>query len=148
MQHEDKRTTGAVPLIELIPDISLLSVRCAATALFLFSGVIKAVFWDGALQEFAALKLGLLPLIGTIVVQCVGAALLLAGIYPRSAALLLAGFTLMATVIAHPVWPLTPSFDQQQTTVFLEHMVIVASLLVISAHGGGRFSLFKSASRP
>ncbi|MEO1657777.1 MAG: DoxX family protein [Pseudomonadota bacterium] len=122
--------------------MSLLLLRCAAATLFGFSGLTKAVFFQDAVAEFAALNLSVFVLVATIAVQSVGAFLLAVGHFSRIAALGLAGFTLVATLVAHPVWTSANGFDLRQTTVFLEHLVIIAALGVIVAQGSGRFTLF------
>ena len=130
-------------LNKLSTDHVLLGVRLTAAALFGFSGVTKAILFNEALAEFASLGLGPIPLILTIFVQCTGSFLLASGVSARIAALALALFTFAATLLAHAPWPLAESFEVHQTTIVLEHLVIIAALMTVVAMGSGRFSLLQ-----
>lgn len=105
------------------------------------SGVTKLMNISAALAEARALNLSPAWLIvsATILVQLCGPALLLLGYWPWLAAAALAGFTMTATVIAHPFWTeREPALRLQQRNVFLEHVGLVGGLLLAAmiAQGG------------
>lgn len=71
-----------------------------------------------------------------ILLEVVGGILLIVGFKVRVAALALAGFTLLAAVLYH----LVPS-DQMQMTMFLKNLAVAGGLLLVTAHGAGRFAV-------
>ena len=84
-------------------DLGLLAVRVCLSAVYLFSGIDKLMHRADAIAELEALKLPqpalLRPLV--IAVQLVGGAMVLLGVEARFGALMLLGFTALATLIAH-----------------------------------------------
>lgn len=122
---------------------SLLTARICLAAVFLYSGTTKAAFWSAGLQEFGALGLPLPAalLAATIAVQ-IGAGLALAvGWRTELAALALAAFTILATIIGHPFWTFEGADLHRQLTTALEHLAIVGGLVAIAAAGPSPHSL-------
>jgi uncharacterized membrane protein YphA (DoxX/SURF4 family) len=66
------------------------------------------------------------------VIELVGAALILTGIYRWLGALSLAGFTLMATLLANRFWeiPMPDRFMVENT--FFEHLGLVGGFLLVA----------------
>ena len=71
-----------------------------------------------------------------ILLEILGGLALIVGFKARFAALMLAGFTLLAAMLYHFV----PA-DQMQMTMFLKNLAVAGGLLLVTAHGAGRFAL-------
>lgn len=123
-------------------DLTLMIARFLCSLVFIFSAVTKISTWNSAVAEFEGLGIPFVFLPLTILIQLSAGLGLLFGVYARISALLLAGFTLLATLIAHSFW--LQNFDQIiiQATVFLEHMAIIGGLLIIASRGAGRYTFF------
>ena len=129
---------------------ALLAARLCLAAIFLYSGATKLIFWSAGMGEFAALGLPTpaLALAATIIVQ-IGAGLALAtGWRSKVAALALAAFTIVATLIGHPFWTFEGADFHRHLTTALEHLAIVGGLIAIAAVGPGAFSLQPGEHRP
>lgn len=122
---------------------SLLAARACLAAVFLYSGATKILFWSAGIAEFAALGLPMptLALTATIAIQVGAGMALLIGWRSKPAALALAAFTVVATLIGHPFWVFEGGDFQRQLTTALEHLAIVGGLVAIAAAGPGPFSL-------
>lgn len=120
-----------------------LVARACLAAVFLVSGITKALGWSGGLAEVVELGLPLpaLALSSTIVVQLIGGFAVLTGVAARWGALALAAFTLLATLIAHAFWAAPPEVRGQEAVIFLEHLGLVGGLLLLVAVGPGTYSL-------
>lgn len=106
--------------------------RLFLVAVFAFSAIHKALHFDAAAAEMQALGLPMPALTAALVilVQAAGSILLL---IPRTAfagAALLAGFTVVATVIAHGFWRASDQAFVRELTIFLEHLGIVGGLIL------------------
>ncbi|MBV8470236.1 MAG: DoxX family protein [Burkholderiaceae bacterium] len=135
-------TMTYLPISSSKPDRKLQ--RLALLALlgpYLISGVLKLFDWGGAQAEVAALT-GLAPgpllmlvAAGVIVLQ-LGASLWLLSERRGAwlAALALAGFTLVATFLAHTWWHLPPGAERAQAfNGFWEHIALVGALVFAGA---------------
>jgi uncharacterized membrane protein YphA (DoxX/SURF4 family) len=91
---------------------------------FLYSGVTKALDFEGAVAEFAAVGLpaGFVPLTIALQLGASAAAITLRSVPAIIAALALAAFTIGATVIAH----------SHQVVIFVEHLSIAFSLAFVA----------------
>lgn len=112
-------------------------LRAGMAAVFLYSAQDKLRHHQTALAE---VREGGLPqpgamLCGTILVQALGGLMLLslAPLLVALGALMLAGFTLVATVLFHRFWLTRGEVRQHQLTAFLEHLVMVSGLLTLAA---------------
>jgi putative oxidoreductase len=124
-------------------DLGILAVRVCLSAVYLFSGIDKLIHRADAIAELEALKLPqpavLRPLV--IAVQLVGGAMVLLGVQARLGALLLLGFTALATLIAHRPFDHQGAARRMQFTIALEHLAICGGLLLLAIVGAGRFAL-------
>ena len=112
--------------------------RALLATLFLVSGIQK-VFAPEMIQGYiasAGLPFPWLVYAIAVAVEVGGGALLLAGLWTRPAAAVLAGFTVVATVIFHHALG-----DPNQFVHFLKNVAIVGGLLHVAAIGAGSFSL-------
>lgn len=103
---------------------------------YLYSGLSKLVNFDSAIAEQAHFGLQPAPLFAaaTIVVQLGGCALvLLARGRPAAfGALVLAGFTLLATLIAHAFWREDGAARFADLNAFLEHFGLIGGFALIA----------------
>ncbi|MCX9145945.1 DoxX family protein [Erythrobacter sp. WG] len=107
-------------------------LRLALASPFLFSGLTKALDFTGATAEVRGLT-GLKPAgafaAAVVAVQLGGSALLLAGGWAVGiGAALLAGFTLVATLVAHDFWNRPAGTALRDATTFFEHVALIAGL--------------------
>ncbi len=113
-----------------IPGLSFLA-RLALASPFLVSGIMKLVDLEGAVAEMAGV--GLSPAgvfaFAVIATQIGGSLLLLTRRWCWLGAGLLAGFTALATLIAHPFWTFEGMDRIRQMMTFLEHVAIAGGLL-------------------
>ncbi|RWI54766.1 MAG: DoxX family protein [Mesorhizobium sp.] len=121
----------------------LLIVRLCLAAVFLFSGITKAMDWQGALAEFGSIGLPApaLAVTATAAVQVLAGLAVAIGWRARLAALTLAGFTVVATLIGHPFWAFEGIEFMRQLTTALEHLAIVGGFILLAVVGPGRFSI-------
>lgn len=120
----------------------MFAARLALASAFLFSGVTKLLDFPGAIDEARALT-GLEPaavIAGLVVLtQLGGSLLLLLGGRPGAlGAVILAGFTVAASVLGHPFWLRDGTPFIRDATTFLEHLGLVTGLLVVSRLGSRR----------
>ena len=132
----------------LQPHFSLVG-RLLLALLFVPAGVMKITGFSGTVGYIASVGLPLASLgaVLAIVVE-VGAGLALAvGWRARWAALVLAAFTLVATVLFHNFWAMPADQAFMQQLMFFKNIAVVGGLLVVAAFGAGRLSLDGKAAR-
>lgn len=117
--------------------------RLLFVALFLPAGIGKLTGFAGTVGYISSVGLPL-PALGAalaLVVEIGGSVALLLGYQTRIAALVLAVFTLVASVFFHAYWsaPEAQAFVTQ--LLFLKNIAVVGGLLVLAAQGAGGFSL-------
>lgn len=119
-----------------------LLARLALAAPYAVSGVVKLLDFGGATAEAAGLGLGApaVAAAAVIVTQIGGTALFLTRRWCWLGAGLLAGFTVVATLIAHAFWAYDGPDRGRQTATFLEHLAIVGGFAAAAAlvHRRGR----------
>lgn len=113
------------------------AARGLLAAPFIYSAVTKLLDWSAGLAEVRQLSIPMpgVVLLATVALQIGGALLLVSGWHARWAAATLAGFTLLATVLAHPVWRIDDPAARKQRLTFSEHLAIVGGLLMVVVHG-------------
>lgn len=101
--------------------------RLALASPFLGSGFVKLLDFPGAVEEVAGL--GLRPAApvaaAVILTQLGGSLLFLTRRFCWLGAGILAGFTVVATLLAHPFWTFEGPDRGHQTATFFEHLAIV-----------------------
>ena len=129
------RTSHESPLIT-VKSVSELAGRSLLSVLFLLSGVGKlgAYGATAAYMSSAGVPGVLLPVV--IATEVLGATALILGWQTRVAALLLAGYTLLAALIFH-----TNFADQIEMIMFLKNVSIAGGFLLLVANGAGPLSL-------
>ena len=123
------------------PGVAFLA-RLALVSPFLVSGVLKALDFSGAVAEVRSL-VGLepAPVLAALVIatQLGGSALIIVGgRLVWVGAVLLAGFTALATLLAHSFWTKTGIEAVHDLTTFFEHVGLIGGFLLVAITGAQR----------
>jgi len=110
--------------------------RILLALMFLLAGLNKISGYAGmqGYMESMGVPGALLPLV--IALEVLGGITLMLGWHTRLTAFLLAGFTLLATLIFH-----SNLGDQTQMLFFMKNLSIAGGLLLVVAHGAGPYSI-------
>ena len=121
----------------------VLIARLLLALMFLLGGIGKFTGLDGTAGYIASVGLPAPTLLalGAGVVELVGGVLLVIGWQARWAALALAAFTLVASVLFHNYWTLPADKQMMQQLLFMKNLAITGGLLAIFAFGAGTLSL-------
>jgi putative oxidoreductase len=117
--------------------------RLALAALYLPSGFNKLDHLGSFADAMAARGVPapmLLAILGAVV-EFFGALAVLVGFRTRYAALLMIGFTIVASVVSHHFWDIHDATRQMQYVQFMKNMAIIAGFLFLFVHGPGPLSL-------
>jgi uncharacterized membrane protein YphA (DoxX/SURF4 family) len=112
------RLALATPWLERLPLLAL----CAA---YILGGLTKVSNLDAAISEQMQLGVPLpsVAAVATIVTELVGSLLIVVGFWRWLGAVWLAGFTLIASVVAAPFWTLAPGAERfNAANTFFEHL--------------------------
>jgi transmembrane protein len=143
LTREDDMSDIAVPRpiaqVLALPALDYVA-RLALAAPFLISGVVKLLDFSGAMNEVTGLGLGPAgPFAAAVIVTQLGGSLLfLTRRYCWLGAGILAGFTIVATLLAHPFWSFEGLDRGRQTATFFEHVAIVGGLAMAALFVNGR----------
>lgn len=126
-----------------LENLFVLIGRLTLAALFLPAGLSKITGFGGAVGyiESVGLPLAALGAIIAIVVEVAGGLALIAGLFTRISAIVLAVFTLLASVFFHAYWAVPADQAFMQQLLFYKNLAVVGGLLVLAAHGAGQWSL-------
>ena len=117
--------------------------RLLVVALFLPAGLAKITGFAGTVGYFASLGIPVptLAVVVTIAVEVLGSLALLVGYQTRLVAIVMAIFTLAASVAGHAYWaaPADQAFVAQ--LLFFKNMAVIGGLLVLASAGAGAFSI-------
>jgi putative oxidoreductase len=119
-----------------VKNIAEVAGRSLLALLFLLSGVGKIGAYAGtaAYMSSVGVPAALLPVV--IATEALGAIAIIVGWQTRVAALLLAGYTLLAALIFHSNFA-----DQIEMIMFLKNVSIAGGFLLLVVHGAGPLSL-------
>ena len=123
--------------------LAALIGRILLALMFLGAGISKFGGLDGTAGYIASAGLPLPKLlaIATAALEVVAALMLIIGWQARWAALALAAFTLLATVLFHNYWAMPAEQQFTQQLMFMKNLAISGGLLVVFAFGAGALSL-------
>ncbi|MBP0600560.1 DoxX family protein [Herbaspirillum sp. LeCh32-8] len=109
--------------------------RVLLASLFVISGIFKVIGFAGTVGYFDSLGLPAptVAVLVTILVEVGGGLLLMTGRGVKPVALIIALFTVGATLSAHHFWTLDGAAAQAQLTHFLKNVSIIGALLLVSA---------------
>lgn len=128
-------TSGTVALIG----------RVLLAAMFVLAGIDKITGFEGTAGYIASVGLPFAELLTVVTIAVeIGAGLaLIVGFQARTAALLLAGFTLAASVLFHNFWAMPAEQAYVQQLMFMKNLSVAGGLLMIVALGGGALGISK-----
>lgn len=125
-------------------DMAALIGRVLLVFMFVYSGFNKISGFEGTEAAIAGKNVPL-PAIATaiaIVIECIGGAMIAFGWKARWAAIAVAAFTLVATILFHNFWAMTdPAAIKTNQLMFLKNIAVIGGLLLVFAFGPGRYSL-------
>src|SRR4030095_3361238 len=128
-------------------DLAAFVGRVLLVFLFIYSGFNKIFGFQGTEAAMASKDVPL-PAIATtvaIIVECVGGAMIAFGWKARWAALAVAVFTLVATILFHNFWAMTDAAAiQTNQLMFIKNIGVLGGVLLIFAFGPGRYSIERS----
>ncbi|MEO1135498.1 MAG: DoxX family protein [Pseudomonadota bacterium] len=110
--------------------------RSLLALVFLLSGLTKIGAYEATQGYMAAMGVPGVLLPAVIGFEFIAPLALIIGFYARSAAFLLAGFSLLTALIFHFDFA-----DQIQTVMFLKNVSIAGGLLLLVAHGPGKLAV-------
>ena len=124
-------------------DAVMLVARILLALMFVSAGFGKIGGFEGTAGYIASKGLPL-PQLGAaiaIVVELAGGIMLIIGWKARWAALAIAVFTAVATVIFHNYWAMTGADAFTQRLMFWKNVSVIGGLLSVYAFGPGRWSI-------
>ncbi len=128
-----------------IESLCPLAGRIILGLYFVLPGALAKIFNpQGTSDYMASHGMMMIPLLLglTILVQLAGGLALIAGYKTQIAAFLLAGLTLVISLVMHDFWTLEEGLVRgHETQNFVKNMGIMAGLLAIAGLGAGPFSL-------
>jgi len=124
-------------------DVAALVGRVLLAVMFVWAGYGKIGGYDGTAGWMASAGM---PLVGvllplSILVELGGGIALIAGWKARWVALLLAAFTLLATLVFHKFWTMTGDAVLPNTLYFYKNVAVIGGMLMVFAFGPGRYSV-------
>ena len=124
--------------------------RLLLSVLFLPAGIGKLTGFAGTVGYIASKGLPM-PELGAviaIVVELGGSAALILGFKTRWAAVVLALFTLAASIFFHNFWALPADQAYVNQLMFYKNIAVIGGLLVLAANGAGAFSVDAKRGNP
>jgi putative oxidoreductase len=114
-------------------EYGFLIARLCLAAVFFYSGFDKLWHWRSSIEEVRSDGLPWPAAFAgaTVFTQLVGGCLVATGFFAWLGALLLAGFTVAATLVGHRFWLRRGSEFAHELTTSLEHVAIVGGLLLL-----------------
>ena len=112
---------------------------------FILPGLMKVFDFDGTAAYMADHGMVFIPffLVLTIIIQLGGGGMMVVGYQTRPVSFILAGLTLVISLVMHDFWTM-PAGELQtghEMQNFIKNMAIMAGLMVAAGLGGGPWSL-------
>jgi putative oxidoreductase len=124
-------------------DTIWLLARCFIGGIFVYSGFGKLTALDAFAASLAKNGVPMADVAAVVgaAVEFGGGLAIVLGLQTRYAALLMALFTISATLISHRFWELQDlALRRQQSVHFMKNLVILGAFLLLLVQGGGRLS--------
>jgi putative oxidoreductase len=130
-------------MIDKLHNPLTLTGRLLLAALFLPAGLSKLTGFSGTVGYISSIGLPLPQIAAAValVIEIVGGLALVAGFGTRVAALVLAGFTIVASVFFHNFWAVPAEAQMVQQLMFFKNVAVVGGLLTLAAWGAGGWSV-------
>ena len=123
--------------------IPLVVARILLALMFVLAGIGKLTGLEGTAGYIASKGLPVPMLLAAAagVLELVAGVLLIIGWQARWAALALAVFTLVASVIFHNYWAMPAAQQMMQQLMFMKNLAVVGGLLFVFSFGAGPSSI-------
>jgi len=123
--------------------ITTVLARVLLALMFVASGISKLTGIEGTAGYIASAGLPAPQLLalGAGLLEVVAGTMLIVGWQARWAALALAAFTLVASVLFHNFWAMPADQAFMQQLMFMKNLAVVGGLLFVFAQGPGRASI-------
>ena len=120
-----------------------LAGRILLALMFVLAGFSKIAGFAGTVGYMQSKGMPAAELLAglTILLEIGGGLALMFGFMTRWAALALAGFTVIASLIFHNFWAVPEAQQMVQNLMFMKNLSVIGGLLVLAAIGPGRWSL-------
>jgi putative oxidoreductase len=120
-----------------------LAGRILLALMFVLAGFSKIAGFAGTVGYMQSKGMPAAELLAglTIVLEIGGGLALMFGFMTRWAALALAAFTLLASLIFHNFWAVPEAQKMVQNLMFMKNLSVIGGLLVLAAIGPGDWSL-------
>ena len=118
--------------------------RILISAIFFYEGIDSILYAEKTKLTMAEYHITWRPdflLYSSIVFLMIGATLLLIGYRIRFGALLLLIYWLPVTFIVYSFWNDPPDEQRLHAILFMKNIAVAGGLLMIAAHGGGKYSI-------
>jgi putative oxidoreductase len=124
-------------------DVAALVGRVLLALMFVWAGYGKITGYEGTAGFMASMGM---PMVGvmlplTILVELGGGIALIVGWKARWAAMVLAAFTLLASVVFHNFWTMAGDAAMTNMLFFYKNVAVIGGLLMVWAFGPGRVSV-------
>jgi putative oxidoreductase len=143
----DSTGPSGVPRQRISSGVLPLFARIAISLIFIQAVLGKVFGWSGQAAYMAQHGISpVAPLLGSaLAIELIGVVCLLIGYRARLAALVMALYLCILSVMLHNFWSHSAGQSEMASmiarTEFMKNMGIMGGLLMIVAHGPGRFSL-------
>src|SRR5512140_2411594 len=113
--------------------------RLFITYIFATSGFAKIIAWDGNIAYMSTRHLPFIPALLAIalVIEVGGSLCLISGYQARTAAMIMAVYTIVLTLLFHNYWASPPNIAGMMETHFRKNLAIAGGLLMIASFGPG-----------
>jgi putative oxidoreductase len=123
--------------------IPVVVARILLALMFVLGGIGKLGGLEGTAGYIASkgLPMPMVLAVATGVLELVAGVMLIIGWQARWAALALAAFTLLASVLFHNYWAMPAAQQMMQQLMFMKNLAVAGGLLLVFAFGAGSLSL-------
>lgn len=132
-------------MIDTFEKFCVTTGRALLGIYFILPGITKVTGFEQNSQYMADHGMIFIPffLVLTIIIQIGGGAALVAGYQTKIIAFILAGLTLVISIVMHDFWSMPAGELQTNHEIqnFVKNMAIMAGLLAVAGLGGGAWSL-------
>lgn len=126
-----------------VENVTNLVGRVLIAGLFLPAGFSKLMGFEGTVAYFSSLGLAIPAAlaVAVIVIEILGGVTLLLGYKTRITAVILALFTLGASIIGHAYWSVPADQVFIAKLLFYKNIAIIGGLLILASAGSGQLSI-------